>query len=80
MKVKLQIGQQCGVQFPLKLDPQWNKQLLDGKTSFSRSGATSKNVSWISLITPNDANMIKEYLQKFREEENYVPIALKRFQ
>ena len=63
---------------PLEIRSAMEQAVLDGKTSFSRSGATSKNVSWLSLITPNDANMIKEYLQNFREE-NYVPIALNNF-
>jgi peptide/nickel transport system substrate-binding protein len=49
---------------------------MDGKVSFSRSGATSKNVSWLSLIIPKDANIIKDYLQEFKDS-NYVPAPLK---
>ena len=63
---------------PLEILSAMEQAVVDGKTSFSRSGATSKNVSWLSLITPNDANMIKEYLQDFREE-GHVPIALRDF-
>ena len=63
---------------PLEIRVAMEKAVIDGKTSFSRSGATSKNVSWLSLLTPNDANMLKEYLQKFREE-NKVPIGLRGF-
>ena len=63
---------------PFEIRSAMEQAVIDGKTSFSRSGATSKNVSWLSLLTPNDANMIKEYLQKFREE-NQVPTALKDF-
>jgi peptide/nickel transport system substrate-binding protein len=44
--------------------------------SFSRSGATSKNVSWLSLIIPNDANIIKNNLQEFKET-NHIPQSLK---
>jgi peptide/nickel transport system substrate-binding protein len=49
---------------------------MDGKVSFSRSGATSKNVSWLSLIIPKDANIIKDYLQEFKDS-NYIPEWLK---
>jgi peptide/nickel transport system substrate-binding protein len=51
------------------------KAVMDGKVSFSRSGATSKNVSWLSLIIPKDANIIKDYLQEFKDS-NYVPAPL----
>jgi peptide/nickel transport system substrate-binding protein len=50
--------------------------VMDGKVSFSRSGATSKNVSWLSLIIPKDANIIKDYLQEFKDS-NYIPASLK---
>ena len=63
---------------PLEILSAMEQAVMDGKTSFSRSGATSKNVSWLSLITPNDANMIKEYLENFREQE-HIPIALREF-
>jgi len=49
--------------------------VLDGKVSFSRSGGVSKSVSWLSLIVPNDANIIKEHLIKFKESK-YVPPSL----
>jgi len=49
--------------------------VMDGKVSLSRSGATSKNVNWLSLIIPNDANIIKGYLQEFKKN-NYIPEAL----
>ena len=49
---------------------------MDGKVSFSRSGATSKNVNWLSLIIPKDANLIKDYLQEFKDT-NYIPESLK---
>ena len=52
------------------------KAVIDGKVSFSRSGATSKNVNWLSLIIPNDANLIKDYLQEFKDT-NYIPDSLK---
>jgi len=49
--------------------------VLDGKVSFSRSGGVSKSVSWLSLLVPNDANIIKEHLIKFKESK-YVPSSL----
>jgi len=60
---------------PWEITAAMEKAVIDGKVSFSRSGATSKNVNWLSLIIPNDANTIKEYLQEFKES-NYIPEAL----
>ena len=50
--------------------------MIDGKVSFSRSDVTSKNVDWLSLIVPNDAEIIKEYLQEFKDT-SHIPMALK---
>jgi peptide/nickel transport system substrate-binding protein len=61
---------------PWEITAAMEKAVVDGKMSFSRSGATSKNVNWLSLIIPNDANAIKNYLQKFKDS-NYIPQALK---
>jgi len=49
--------------------------VLDGKVSFSRSGGVSKSVSWLSLLIPNDANIIKEHLTEFKESK-YIPPSL----
>jgi len=49
--------------------------VLDGKVSFSRSGGVSKSVSWLSLLIPNDANIIKEHLIEFKESK-YIPPSL----
>lgn len=62
---------------PWEISVAMEKAVLDGKVSFSRSGATSKNVNWLSLIIPNDANLIKEYLQEFRDS-NHIPISLEK--
>jgi len=51
------------------------KAVTDGKIAFSRSDAMSKNVNWMSLIIPNDANVIKTNLEDF-EKENSIPSAL----
>ena len=52
--------------------------VIDGKVSFSRSGAVSKSVNWLSLIVPNDAELIRQYLQDFKDS-GYVPNALENF-
>jgi len=53
--------------------------VIDGKVSISRSGATNKNINWVSLIIPNDANVIKSYLDEFKTEE-YIPPSLKELE
>ncbi len=60
---------------PWEISAAMEKAVLDGKVSFSRSGATSKNVNWLSLIIPNDSNLIKNYLKEFRDS-NYIPTPL----
>jgi peptide/nickel transport system substrate-binding protein len=61
---------------PWEISSAMEKAVMDGKVSFSRSGATSKNVSWLSLIIPKDANIIRDYLQEFKDS-NFVPAPLK---
>ena len=61
---------------PWEISAAMEKAVMDGKVSFSRSGATSKNMNWLSLIVPTDANLIKEYLQEFKDS-NYIPVSLK---
>jgi peptide/nickel transport system substrate-binding protein len=53
--------------------------VLDGKVSFSRSGGISKSVNWLSLIVPNDAKIIREYLAEFKESR-YIPPSLQNSQ
>ena len=50
--------------------------VIDGKISMSRSGATSKNVNWVSLIIPNDAMVIQSYLDEFNKDK-FIPPFLK---
>ena len=64
---------------PWELISAMEQAVIDGKVSFSRSGATSKNVNWLSLIIPNDAKIIQEYLLEFQNSA-YVPFALKTFE
>src|SRR5438445_2032656 len=54
------------------------KSVTDGKVAFSRSEAVSKNVDWLSLLVPNDANMIKSNLEDF-SKANSIPAALAEF-
>jgi peptide/nickel transport system substrate-binding protein len=61
---------------PWEITSAMEQAVMDGKVSFSRSGATSKNVSWLSLIIPKDANIVKDYLQEFKDS-NYIPASLK---
>jgi len=51
------------------------KAVTDGKLAFSRSDAMSKDVGWMSLIIPNDANVIKINLEDF-EKGRSIPPAL----
>ncbi len=52
------------------------KAVIEGKVSFSRSGATAKSVNWLSLIVPKDAEIIKENLQEYKNKE-FIPNSLK---
>ncbi|MFQ5497159.1 MAG: ABC transporter substrate-binding protein [Nitrosopumilus sp.] len=61
---------------PWEITAAMENAVEDGKVSFSRSGATSKNVNWLSLIIPNDANIIKEYLQEYKNTK-FIPNSLK---
>jgi len=64
---------------PWEISAAMEQLVIDGKASFSRSGATNKNVSWISLIIPNDAQMIQSYLNDF-SEKRYIPKSLESFE
>ncbi len=53
---------------PWEISAAMEQAVVDGKASFSRSGATAKNVSWLSLLVPNDAQVLRGYLEGFRAE------------
>jgi len=63
---------------PWEIISAMEQAVIDGKVAFSRSGATSKNVNWLSLIVPNDAKIIQEYLLEFKQS-GHIPMSLKRF-
>ncbi len=64
---------------PWEITAAMEQAVKDGKVSFSKSGATSKNVNWLSLILPNDAGIIQGYLDEFKEKK-YIPESLKNFE
>lgn len=51
------------------------KSVVDGKLAFSRSDGISKNVDWLSLLVPRDAQMMRSNLEEFKTE-NQIPVAL----
>ena len=52
--------------------------VIDGKSSFSRTESITKNINWLSLIIPNDANQVKMQLNDFKQKE-FVPDSLIQF-
>lgn len=60
---------------PWELYHAMGQAVLDGKTAFSRSAATSKEVSWLSVIVPNDAALLGEYARQLADS-GAVPRAL----
>jgi peptide/nickel transport system substrate-binding protein len=60
---------------PWEITAAMEKAVTDGKVSFSRSGATNKSINWLSLIVPNDADIIKKYLQEYKDTK-FIPNAL----
>ena len=61
---------------PWEITSAMEKAVIDGKVSFSRSGATNKNVNWLSLIIPKDAKIIRDYLLEFKNSK-FIPQSLK---
>ena len=64
-----------GASMPWEVYYAMEQAVLDGKTAFSRSAATSKEVSWLSVLLPDDAAILREYLVGFAES-GQVPAAL----
>lgn len=60
---------------PWEIYHSMERAVLDGKTAFSRSDATSKGTSWLSLLIPKDAAILRGYLADFLEAGE-VPAAL----
>ena len=64
-----------GASMPWEVQYAMEQAVLDGKTAFSRSVATTKEVSWLSVLLPDDTAMLREYLAGFAES-GQVPAAL----
>ena len=60
---------------PWEIMSAMEKIVIDGKASFSRSESISKNVSWLSLIIPNDAKVVQQQLEDFKSSE-FIPAPL----
>lgn len=60
---------------PWEISAAMEEAVLDGKASFSRSGATSKNVNWLSLIVPNDAHLLNGYIEDFMAKK-HIPASI----
>ena len=64
---------------PWEIMSAMEKSVTDGKAAFSRSNAVASNLQWLSLVIPDDANMIKSTLEEFKQT-NFVPPALADFE
>ena len=64
---------------PWEIFAAMEQAVMDGKVSFSRSGAVSKNVNWLSLIIPKDSHIIREYLEQYRDSK-FIPKSLESFE
>lgn len=49
------------------------KSVVDGKLAFSRSEAISKNIDWLSLVVPRDAQIMQSYLDGFGKANDIPP-------
>ena len=63
---------------PWEIMASMEKIVMDGKSSFSRTESITKNINWLSLIIPNDANQVKMQLDTFEKNE-HTPNALIQF-
>jgi peptide/nickel transport system substrate-binding protein len=61
---------------PWEITAATERLVTSGKLAYSTGEATARNVDWLSLLIPLHAEMIKEELQKMKDE-GYVPAALK---
>ncbi|MXX20303.1 MAG: ABC transporter substrate-binding protein [Cenarchaeum sp. SB0665_bin_23] len=64
-----------GLPMPWEIYHAMEQAVIDGKTAFSRSAATAKEVSWLSVLIPDDAAILLEYLEEFHEND-VVPTAI----
>ena len=63
---------------PWEIFAAMEKAVIDGRVSFSRSGAVSGDVHQLSLLIPNDAQLISQYLEDFIQTK-YAPAGIVQF-
>ena len=66
---------QVWTSMPWEIIYSMEKSVTDGKLAFSRSDAVSKNLDWLSLLVPTDADIIKSNLEEFKKNHS-IPNAL----
>ncbi len=64
-----------GIDMPWEVYYAMELAVIDGKTAFSRSAATSAEASWLSVIVPNDVEILQEYITRLAQS-GAVPDAL----
>jgi len=64
---------------PWEIYSAMEKAVIDGKVAFSRSSAVGKNIGWLSLLVPNDAEIIKSNLEELKKT-SFIPAALAQFE
>ena len=76
-----EIADSAGVwtSMPWEIMAAMEKSITDGKAAFSRSSAVEQNIEWLSLLVPNDANMMKSNLEEFKQTK-FIPVALEQFE
>ena len=76
-----EIADSAGVwtSMPWEIMAAMEKSITDGKAAFSRSSAVEQNIEWLSLLVPNDANMMKSNLEEFKQTK-FIPAALEQFE
>lgn len=61
---------------PWEISAAIERLVVSNVVTYSKSESLSKNTDWISLIIPEHANLIKNELEKMKQE-NYIPPSLK---
>jgi peptide/nickel transport system substrate-binding protein len=63
---------------PWEITAATERLVTSGKLSYSRTQASTMNVPWLDPIVPEHAFMIREELQKMKDD-NFIPAALRDF-
>ena len=62
-----------GLSMPWEMYHAMEQAVIDGKTAFSRSVSTAKEVSWLSVLIPDDTAILEGYLERFLENGEVPP-------